>query len=56
MLLETGGLLRLMAKCMLCFSPKAVFNAQIVELADKLGILYQIRDDCINLISEQVWS
>ncbi|KAJ5215203.1 geranylgeranyl pyrophosphate synthase [Penicillium cinerascens] len=49
---KTGGLFRLAVKLMQAESPKTVPQG-CVPLADKLGLLFQIRDDYQNLNSEE---
>ena len=56
---KTGGLFRLMIRLMDCYSSFSVEEAfkkertdSILRLCDYLGIIYQIRDDYLNLISD----
>jgi geranylgeranyl diphosphate synthase type 3 len=48
---ETGGLLRLAVKLMQACSAA---TRDYVPLVNQLGLLYQIRDDYMNLCSDQV--
>lgn len=52
--IETGGLMRMMVGFMQALSGST--DSRIIELAEKLGVYYQIRDDYINLKSPSYWA
>lgn len=49
---KTGGLLRMALRLMLHVAPSSQSD-KLLELADTLGILYQIQDDLLNLVSDK---
>ena len=46
---KTGGLFRLAIKLLLLYSDVKE-NDQLISLANLMGILYQVRDDYLNLV------
>lgn len=50
---KTGGLFRLSVKLLALFSPSPLQVETLIPLANLLGIIYQIRDDYLNLIDER---
>lgn len=50
---KTGGLFRLSVKLLALFSSAEVDMDRLIRLANLLGIIYQIRDDYLNLVDEK---
>lgn len=50
---KTGGLFRLAVKLMALFADDTVDAAGLVPFANLLGIIYQIRDDYMNLVDDR---
>lgn len=50
---KTGGLFRLSVKLLALFSSSQVDQDALIGLANLLGIIYQIRDDYLNLVDER---
>lgn len=50
---KTGGLFRLSVKLLALFSSAQVDMDGLIRLANLLGIIYQIRDDYLNLVDEK---
>lgn len=50
---KTGGLFRLSVKLLALFAPEEVDMDSLIRLANLLGIIYQIRDDYLNLVDEK---
>ncbi|CAH6722046.1 geranylgeranyl pyrophosphate synthase [[Candida] jaroonii] len=48
---KTGGLLRIIVKLLECFVPSE--SSKHIELSNLIGIIYQLRDDYFNLVSDQ---
>lgn len=50
---KTGGLFRLAVKLMALFADGSIEVAKLVPFANLLGIIYQIRDDYMNLVDDR---
>lgn len=50
---KTGGLFRLAVKLMALFADDSIDVAKLVPFANLLGIIYQIRDDYMNLVDDR---
>lgn len=50
---KTGGLFRLSVRLLALFSPGEFQLSELIPLANLLGIIYQVRDDYLNLVDER---
>lgn len=50
---KTGGLFRLLVRLLALFSDKTFDLAHLLKVANLLGIIYQVRDDYLNLVDSR---